>query len=122
MVINEHPTEAEYISEKPGANPTKMSEEWKRVHVRQSQYCLQIVKYKNTECWLLFQLGLQLILKDIFLSPLIPVIQTAEGLKVVSTTFLIICFACLKESICEAKKNVFYFTLKAVFILEIIKF
>ena len=43
-------------------------------------------------------------------------------LKVVSTTFLLICFFCLKESTCETRKNVFYFTSKALFVLEIIKF
>ena len=28
----------------------------------------------------------------------------------------------LKESTCETRKNVFYFTLKALFVIEIIKF
>ena len=35
---------------------------------------------------------------------------------------LLDCFVCLKESSCETRKNVFYFTLKALFIFEIIKF
>ena len=43
-------------------------------------------------------------------------------LKIVSTAFLLVCFLCLKKSTCETRKNVFYFTLKALFILEIIKF
>ena len=43
-------------------------------------------------------------------------------LKVVSTTFLLVCFSSLKESYCETWKNVFYFTSKALFILEKIKF
>ena len=43
-------------------------------------------------------------------------------LKVVSATFLLVCFVYLKESTREARKNVFYFTLKALFVLEIIKF
>ena len=43
-------------------------------------------------------------------------------LKVVSAIFLIVCFVCLKESNCGARKNVFYFTSKALFVLEIIKF
>ena len=51
LLINGHPTVAEYISKEPEAEPTKMSEEWKRVHVRQSKYCLQIVKFKNIECY-----------------------------------------------------------------------
>ena len=43
-------------------------------------------------------------------------------LKVVSTTFLLVCFVCLKDSTYETRKNVFYFTLKALFVLEITKF
>ena len=42
----------------------------------------------------------------------------AEGLKVVSTTFLLVCFSGLKESTCETWKNVFYFTSKTLFVLE----
>ena len=40
--------------------------------------------------------------------------------KAVSATFLLVYFACLKESTCETGKNVFYFTSKALFVLEII--
>ena len=43
-------------------------------------------------------------------------------LKVVSATFMLVCFVSLKEGTCETRKNVFYFTSKAHFILEIIKF
>ena len=39
-----------------------------------------------------------------------------------STTFLLACFFSLKESTCETRKNSFYFTLKALFFLKIIKF
>ena len=42
--------------------------------------------------------------------------------NVVSAAFLLVCFESLKESTCETRKNVFYFTLKALFVLEIIKF
>ena len=35
---------------------------------------------------------------------------------------LLVCSVCLKESALETRKNVFYFTLKALFVLEIIKF
>ena len=42
--------------------------------------------------------------------------------KVVSATFLPACFLCLKENTCETRKNVFYFTSKALIVLEIIKF
>ena len=43
-------------------------------------------------------------------------------LKVVSTTFSLVCFVCLNERTCKTRKNVFCFTSKALFIFEIIKF
>ena len=45
-----------------------------------------------------------------------------EYLKVVSATFLLVCFVCPKESSCETRKNVFHFTSKVLFVLETIKF
>ena len=45
-----------------------------------------------------------------------------NSLKVVSATFLLVCFSSLKESNCENWKNVFCFTSIALFILEKIKF
>ena len=45
-----------------------------------------------------------------------------HNLKVVSATFLVVCFVYLDERTCETKKHVFFFTLKALFVLEIIKF
>ena len=41
-----------------------------------------------------------------------------EGLKVVSATFLLAYFVCLKGSTCETKESVFHFTSKALFVLE----
>ena len=49
-------------------------------------------------------------------------IHISQDLKVVSATFLLVCFVCLKESTCETRKNAFYFTSKALLVLEIIKF
>ena len=43
-------------------------------------------------------------------------------LKVVSATFLLVCFLILNESICQTRKNASYFTLKALLVLEKIKF
>ena len=43
-------------------------------------------------------------------------------LKVVSATFFLVHFLCLKDSNCETRKNDFYFTSKALFVLEIIRF
>ena len=37
--------------------------------------------------------------------------ENKTKLKVVSATFLQVCFVCLKESTSEARKNVFYFTM-----------
>ena len=39
-----------------------------------------------------------------------------------SATFLLVCFVFLKENTFETTKNIFYFTSKALFVLEIIKF
>ena len=43
-------------------------------------------------------------------------------LKVVSAIFVLVYFLSLNESTCQTRKNVFYFTSKALFILEKIKF
>ena len=43
-------------------------------------------------------------------------------LKVVSATFSLVYFLSLKDSTCETKKNVFYFTSKVLSVLEKIKF
>ena len=43
-------------------------------------------------------------------------------LKVLSATFLLVCFVSLKKSTCETRTNVFYFTSKALFVLVIINF
>ena len=48
--------------------------------------------------------------------------SSLQNLKVVSATFLLVRFVCLKESTCETRKNAFYFTLKTLLVLEIIKF
>ena len=46
----------------------------------------------------------------------IPVSLREDILKVVSTTFLLICFVCLIDSTFKTRKNTFYF------VLEIIRF
>ena len=43
-------------------------------------------------------------------------------LKVVSAMFVLVYFLSLNESTCQTRKNVFYFTSKALFVLEKIKF
>ena len=39
----------------------------------------------------------------------------AAALKVIYAIFLLVCFVCLKEKTSETRKNVFYFTSKALF-------
>ena len=50
------------------------------------------------------------------------IIRTSKRLKVVPATFLLVCFISLNESTCQTRKNIFYFTSKALFVLEKIKF
>ena len=56
------------------------------------------------------------------LSGLEQFLATGSPLKVVSATVLLVCFLSLNESTCQTRKNVFYFTSKALFILKKIKF
>ena len=49
-------------------------------------------------------------------------VSSSFQLKVLSSTFLLVCFVCLKGSTFETKKNVFHFISKAFFVLEIIRF
>ena len=61
-------------------------------------------------------------LKYNFWANLVQKVETV-CLEVVSFIFLLVCFLSLKESTCETRKNVFYFTLKAAFlVIEKIKF
>ena len=49
-------------------------------------------------------------------------LKNTKTLKIVSATFLLVRFLSLNESTCQTRKNVFYFTLKGLFVLEKIKF
>ena len=42
--------------------------------------------------------------------------------EIVFATFLLVCFVFLRESTCKTRKNAFYFTSKALLVLEIINF
>ena len=48
--------------------------------------------------------------------------EQKDVLKVVSATFLLVCFLSLNESTCQNRKNAIYFTSKALFVLEKTKF
>ena len=62
------------------------------------------------------------IFKNIIFHSTTLVAASSHILNVVSASFLLISFVCLKDSTCETRKNVFYCTSKALFLLEIIKF
>ena len=51
-----------------------------------------------------------------------PLAHQRNVAKVVSATFLLVCCLRLKESTFETRKNVVYFTSKALLVLEIITF
>ena len=48
--------------------------------------------------------------------------QGKQYLKVVSATFLLVCFLSLNESTCPTRNYAFYFISKTLFVLEKIKF
>ena len=50
VVIDANPVVAEYIKEEPSDITITKSEEWKAIHVRESQYLLQIVKFPDQAC------------------------------------------------------------------------
>ena len=50
------------------------------------------------------------------------IVNGRKPLKVVSATFVLVCFLDLNEIPFQTRKNVFYFTSKALFVHEKIKF
>ena len=50
-----------------------------------------------------------------FCPSLVTSLLVGIDLKVVSAAFLLVCFLSRKESTCETRKNVFYFTFKSSF-------
>ena len=77
-----------------------------------SYQCLQLSQTMSSRLWRLIQ--------NSVLHRRWCVLQ--KQLKVVSATFLLVCFLHLKESTCETRKNVFYLTWKSLFGFELIKF
>ena len=65
-----------------------------------------------------------LILHNISVTPKMvkKVITNIDMSKVVSATFVLVCFLSVNESTFQTRKTVFYFTSKALFVLEKIKF
>ena len=82
-------------------------------------YCLTYVVFYPLENKIVFQPKLRHVKFEICDGSLKNIFDT---LQVVSATFLLVCFVCLKERTCGTRENVFYFTSKALFVREIIKF
>ena len=78
-VINGHPTVSECIGSEAPTFVCVKDQEWKASHVRESQYCLQIVKCKNAKCCMSFRSSLLSILCHRFLPPPLPIAQSADG-------------------------------------------
>ena len=78
MVFDDHPTVAEYISVEADSEIRIETAEWKSKHVRQSQYCLQIVKCEDILCCLPFRS--RSLERSIFTTTS-PVAQTKDGLR-----------------------------------------
>ena len=83
MVIDSHPTIAEYVTAEATEKVIIKSEEWKATHVRQSQYLLQIVKCEDKACCETFESSYLSIVNDRFLPPPLAVAQTKDGLLAV---------------------------------------
>ena len=81
MIIDGYPVVAEYISEEAEDNITIKSPQWKSIHVRQSQYFLQIVKCQDTNCCESFKSSYLNIVKDRFLPPPLSVLRKDGLLK-----------------------------------------
>ena len=81
--------------------------------------CLNIWKSKEG---LILELGRLINKKERYAKNIYQKLVSNFYLKVVSALFLLVCFLGLKESTCETRKNVFYFTSNALFVLEIIRF
>ncbi|KAJ8687960.1 hypothetical protein QAD02_024398 [Eretmocerus hayati] len=83
MVIDHHPVHAEYIEpQEMTIEEENPDPEWYAEHVRESQYCLQIVKCYNRDCCGDWRSGLLQVLKDRFLPPPIPVKQSSSQLHI----------------------------------------
>lgn len=83
MIIDSHPVVSEYIEpEKSEMKHLKtVSVAWRAMHVRESQYCTQIVKCSDQACCRPMRSSLLSVLSPRFLPPPTPLLQTPEGLK-----------------------------------------
>ena len=81
-VIDGHPTIAEYIDPTEEApQMIERSQAWYANHVQESQYFLQIVKCLDSSCCDPPRNSFFVLIKDRFLQPPLPLVQTSDGLK-----------------------------------------
>ena len=81
MSIDGHPVVAEFISDEANEPVVSKSEKWKAIHVRESQYLLQIVKCNDRKCCLPFESDYLIVLNDRFLPMvLFGLVMTRMGL------------------------------------------
>ncbi|CAF5020512.1 unnamed protein product, partial [Rotaria socialis] len=71
-VIDQYPVIADYVPSMTVLIPGDPSEEWKSVHVRQSQYCLQIVRCDDVMCCGEWRTNFKNVLINGFLPPPVP--------------------------------------------------
>ena len=76
LVIDAHPVVAEYIKDNSPHSPMQKVEQ-----IRESKYFLQIVKCLDSNCFSPFRSTYLTVVKDRFLPPPVPVVQTKNGLK-----------------------------------------
>jgi hypothetical protein len=80
-VIDGYPVSARYCEPNENLLPIfPQSEEWKMEHVRQSQYCLQIVRCKNVECCGEWRTNLLDVLPDRFLPAPVKFVHQSSGI------------------------------------------
>ncbi|XP_044733879.1 uncharacterized protein LOC123296465 [Chrysoperla carnea] len=95
MVIDGHEVYAEYIppSKETVEASVSSSQEWYCCHVRESQYLLQIVKCRDSNCCSLYRSNLQSILYNGFMIPPYPLIQENSSIIIPPSTDINVKFA-----------------------------
>ncbi len=80
-IIDGHPVVAKYIDPDSSTPDLDLSycEQWKAIHVRQSQYCLQVVKCRDLKCCGRFRSSFLHIFPDRFLPPPIRYLWSRSG-------------------------------------------
>ena len=80
-IIDGHAVKAAYIDPQERSIDTTESERWKRVHVQELQYMLQIVKFNDQRCCK-FRTNYLTYFPERFLSSPVPLKSTVDGLEI----------------------------------------